>query len=98
MPMHSPRRSPRGRSGCRRPLCLPPFDSVPLRLDECVGYRVPLFVGRRDEVSNLERTKMDVYGSLSGQARKQTRQSPTGTVVAELTCEKPRRGLRRRGH
>jgi hypothetical protein len=46
-------------------------DDVPLGLDECVGYRVPLFLGGRDDVDNLERTDADVYWSLSGQMRQQ---------------------------
>ena len=46
-------------------------DDVPLGLDECVGYRVPLFLGGKDEVDNLERTDAEVYWSLTGQMRQQ---------------------------
>ena len=46
-------------------------DDVPLGLDECVGYRVPLFLGGLDEVDNLERTDAEVYWSLTGQMRQQ---------------------------
>jgi hypothetical protein len=49
-------------------------DDAPLALDECVGYRVPLFLGGKDEVDNLERTDAEVYWSLSGQLRQQVRQ------------------------
>jgi hypothetical protein len=46
-------------------------DELPLALDECVGYRVPLFLGGKDEVDNLERTDADVYWTLTGQMRQQ---------------------------
>jgi hypothetical protein len=46
-------------------------DDLPLGLDECVGYRMPLFLSGKDEVDNLERTNADVYWSLTGQMRQQ---------------------------
>jgi len=46
-------------------------DDVPLGPGECVGYRVPLFLGGKDEVDNLERTDAEVYWSLTGQMRQQ---------------------------
>jgi hypothetical protein len=36
-------------------------------LTECIGYRIPLFLGGSDTVENLERTDMDVYWHLHGQ-------------------------------
>ncbi len=42
-------------------------DDVPLGPGECVGYRVPLFLGGKDDVDNLERTDAEVYWSLTGQ-------------------------------
>lgn len=42
-------------------------DLAALSHDVCVGYKVPLFLGGVDDVSNLELTDMDVYWSLSAQ-------------------------------
>ena len=35
---------------------------------ECVGYRVPLFLSGNDGIDNLELTNMEVYLSITGQA------------------------------
>jgi hypothetical protein len=42
-------------------------DPDPLAAAECIGYRIPLFLGGADEPPNLERTDMAVYWSLVGQ-------------------------------
>jgi hypothetical protein len=41
-------------------------DKVPLAHEECVGYRVPLFLGGEDDASNLEVSDTDVYMSIMG--------------------------------
>ena len=33
----------------------------------CVGYKVPLFLGGKDAISNYEETDMEVYWSISAQ-------------------------------
>ncbi|MEV6269041.1 T6SS immunity protein Tdi1 domain-containing protein [Kribbella sp. NPDC051936] len=40
-----------------------------LRFDQCVGYRVPLFLGGADELDNLEVSDLEVYWDLMGQLR-----------------------------
>ena len=40
--------------------------SVPMH-DQCVGYKVPLFLNGSDTVDNLEISDMDVYWSICGQ-------------------------------
>jgi hypothetical protein len=59
--------------------------SLPLRLTECVGYRVPLFLGGTDTVDNLEVVDLEVYWSLSGQLRQGTRHLPSGTSIREVS-------------
>ncbi len=49
---------------------------------ECVGYRVPLFLGGDDEINNLELVDMEVYWHLTGQLITQTRDLPPGTPVS----------------
>jgi hypothetical protein len=41
----------------------------PLGFNQCVGYRVPLFLNGRDELANLEVIDVDVYWTLTGQMR-----------------------------
>jgi hypothetical protein len=41
--------------------------TLPLGRDQCVGYKVPLFLGGPDVVDNLEVDDIDVYWSICGQ-------------------------------
>jgi hypothetical protein len=54
---------------------------------ECVGYKVPLFLGGVDRPENFELSDMEVYWSFSGQIRAQTRNLPEGTPIGKLTIE-----------
>lgn len=55
--------------------------SEPLRLDQCVGYALPLFLGGEDVVANLEVSDVEVYWKFTGEMRRQTRELPPGTPV-----------------
>lgn len=50
-------------------------------IDQCVGYKRPLFLGGSDDVDNLELSDIDVYWHLFGQLIEQTRGQPIGTRV-----------------
>jgi hypothetical protein len=60
-------------------------DSVPLLPQTCVGYQVPLFLGGRDEIDNLELVDIDVYWSICGQLRLGTRKLPEGTTIQQVS-------------
>lgn len=62
-------------------------EAVPLDVSRCVGYRVPLFLGGRDSVDNLEVTDFDVYWTMTGPLRVGTRKVPTGTRIQSVTVE-----------
>jgi hypothetical protein len=57
---------------------------LPLRRDQCVGYRVPLFLGGQDVVDNLELSDIEVYWSVCGQLRRGVRTLPPGTSINEV--------------
>jgi hypothetical protein len=59
--------------------------SMPLGPDQCVGYKVPLFLGGQDVVENLELTDLDVYWSISGQLRHGALSLPPGTSINEVS-------------
>jgi hypothetical protein len=61
--------------------------AVPLQASECVGYRVPLFLGGRDTVDNLEVTDFDVYWTITGQLSIQARNLPAGTPIQGVTID-----------
>ncbi|HEX6595710.1 MAG TPA: T6SS immunity protein Tdi1 domain-containing protein [Acidimicrobiales bacterium] len=48
--------------------------TVPLAPSDCVGYKVPLFLGGADTVDNLEVIDLDVYWTLTAQLRRQVEQ------------------------
>jgi hypothetical protein len=58
--------------------------ALPLRWDQCVGYRVPLFLGGQDVVENLELSDLEVYWSICGQLRRGVRSLPPGTSINEV--------------
>lgn len=52
-----------------------------LGLDQCVGYGLPLFLGGKDVVANLEISNVEVYWDFVGQMRRQTGGLPFGTPL-----------------
>jgi Domain of unknown function (DUF1851) len=52
---------------------------------QCAGYRVPLFLGGRDEVDNLEVTGLAVYWGLLAQLIRRVSGLPVGTRIDGLS-------------
>lgn len=61
-----------------------PSATRPLAFDACVGYRVPLFVGGKDTVSNLELVNIDLYWAIMGQLRTGARSLPPGATIDSI--------------
>lgn len=61
--------------------------ALPLRHDQCVGYRIPLVLGGRDEVDNLEVIDLEVYWALSGQIGTQVADLTPGTAIRDVSIE-----------
>ena len=57
---------------------------VRLQRDQCVGYRVPLFLGGQDVVENLELSDLDLYWSICGQLRRGVLDLPPGTSINQV--------------
>ncbi|WP_277621809.1 T6SS immunity protein Tdi1 domain-containing protein, partial [Caballeronia zhejiangensis] len=53
--------------------------------EECVGYRIPLFLGGKDVMDNLETSNLDVYWTLMAQLIRKARGLPIGTVFGKIT-------------
>ncbi|WP_328472182.1 DUF1851 domain-containing protein [Actinoplanes sp. NBC_00393] len=58
-----------------------------LSFEECVGYKVPLFLGGDDEVHNLEVVPYDVYWEICVQLRTGTRQMRAGTSIRQIVTD-----------
>ncbi|NJC62916.1 DUF1851 domain-containing protein [Planosporangium flavigriseum] len=55
-----------------------------LRYDQCIGCKVPLFLGGEDEVDNLEVVPYDVYWELCVQLRTGVRRMAPGTSIGRI--------------
>ena len=53
-------------------------------LEECIGYKKPLFLSGSDTVKNLELTDMEVYWSITGQLLSKVRNLPDGTKIGDI--------------
>lgn len=52
--------------------------------EECIGYKVPLFLNGKDVVENLEVSDLDVYWTLIGQIIRKTMGLPLGSLLANI--------------
>jgi hypothetical protein len=57
------------------------------KIKECIGYKVPLFLGGSDTIENLELTDMEPYWSICGQLLQKTRHLPPGTPIRGITIK-----------
>jgi hypothetical protein len=57
---------------------------IPLKRSECVGYKVPLFLGGEDNPGNQEVTDLDVYWTLTGQLLANTRHLQPGAAITDI--------------
>lgn len=60
---------------------------LPLAFEECVGYRIPLFLGGVDTVENLERQDIEVYWTIAGGLISGVRGLPDGTPITQVRIE-----------
>lgn len=60
---------------------------LPLNVTECAGYKVPLFLGGKDTVENLEIIDLDVYWSITGQLRQGTQKLAPGSSIGRIGRE-----------
>lgn len=51
---------------------------------QCVGYKVPLFIGGKDSIENLEISDMEVYWEICTQLINKVRNLPLGTSLKEI--------------
>jgi hypothetical protein len=53
--------------------------------DQCVGYKVPLYLGGADDTSNLAINDFDVYWTISAQLLAKVRGLPPGTKISNVS-------------
>jgi hypothetical protein len=52
-----------------------------LNIDQCVGYKVPLFLGGNDDPGNYEVVNIEVYWDIQMQIYNQVKDLPPGTKI-----------------
>jgi hypothetical protein len=55
---------------------------------QCVGYKVPLFLGGTDDLPNLELAEIDVYWTIAAQVLARVRTLPLGTPIGSVSFGK----------
>lgn len=65
--------------------------NIDIRPDQCVGYRVPLFLNGKDTLRNLELTDMEVYLDLCTQLWDRVKDLPEGTSIDHVSMEEKQR-------
>jgi hypothetical protein len=56
--------------------------------DQCVGYKIPLFLGGADIIDNLEIIDMDVYVTLCGQLFEGSLSLSIGEKISEINVDR----------
>jgi hypothetical protein len=64
-------------------------NTKPVAYSECVGYKVPLFLGGADNLSNLEIIDMSVYVHICGQLRTKTLSLLPGQTIRRISMTSP---------
>ena len=52
-----------------------------LRFTDCIGLKVPAFLGGEETIANMEVNDMDVYWSFNAQVYNQVKDMPPGTPI-----------------
>lgn len=60
---------------------------ITIQSNQCVGYKIPLFLGGSDTVDNLELMNMDVYIHICGQLRNKAIELPNGMTIRDISID-----------
>ncbi|MHC4742039.1 MAG: T6SS immunity protein Tdi1 domain-containing protein [Planctomycetota bacterium] len=61
------------------------LNKIDIPRDQCVGYKIPLFLNGQDEVENMELIDLDVYVEICGQLLNKIKTLPDGTTIRDIT-------------
>jgi hypothetical protein len=57
--------------------------------NECLGYKIPLFLGGNDSIDNYYLSDTEVYWDLQHQLHEKVKNLPAGTNINSIKIEKP---------
>lgn len=58
-----------------------------LEFEQCIGYKVPLYLGGKDEIQNFEIQNLEVYWEIMYQIYVQVKDLPEGTKIGKISFE-----------
>jgi len=58
-----------------------------IKYNECLGYKVPLFLGGKDVIENYEIQDMEVYWHIQNQLYEKVKDLPEGTRIRNIDLE-----------
>lgn len=64
------------------------INKKPIKLSQCVGLKIPLFLGGSDTIDNLEIIDLEVYIEICGQLMNKVLSLPEGTTIKEIIIKK----------
>jgi hypothetical protein len=56
--------------------------------DDCLGYKVPLFLNGNDSIENYEKVDLEVYWDILKQLYNQIKDLPAGTPISSIRIER----------
>jgi hypothetical protein len=68
--------------------CWKKLHPKPIPASKCVGYKTPLFLGGKDDLTNLELTDLDVYLEFCAQLWERVKSLPSGAGVDRISIGK----------
>lgn len=63
------------------------YNITGIEYDECLGYKVPLFLGGKDDIENYELQNMEVYWHIENQLHNKIKDLPEGTKLGKFKIE-----------
>jgi hypothetical protein len=60
-------------------------NKIDITQNQCVGYKIPLFLNGQDSVENMELIDLDVYVEICGQLLNKIKTLPQGTTIRDIT-------------
>lgn len=58
-----------------------------IKYNECIGYKIPLFLGGEDSVGNYQKSDLEVYWEIQNQLYKKAQNLPEGTKIKSIKFE-----------
>ena len=63
------------------------YDLNEISYEECLGYKVPLFLNGKDSIENYEKWNLEVYWHFQHTLYEETKRYPNGTIIKSVNVK-----------